>query len=456
METISLNILETVAPVKEEKRERGAGSESERAKRTGETSELGLWLLALNSFFILRHHSFSDAERRDFKERDFSNETSITQQALRRCLRLCASLPSAGEQIFAETSAPPAAKAERVNNLNTAGTLRSDQHLDALMQILNDGSCLCAAMHKAGRVSFQAWASFGRVLARELSGSESYAAYARLASEPARGSDYAELSALTWRITPETLGADMSAIFAKLVLLLERLQVIEALLRGDAAAKHSLPLFTLLHQDATALVELIEGRAMRSEELPEEIFDALDRTAYALGMELCKVFSHELVGLARSRQAPVIYSKVENAHGLLRDCFQQSLVALAQIFDPEIEGAHLFGGFQAKLEQSLALRNDLWMLLQLVQRAAKEEGHRPIGPLLEHLHSFQRGSLRYLMYKDWETYERFVSEIATARGGVELTPIYHRLGTYLETLFGQINMRAVLADQPFDYPQLAG
>jgi hypothetical protein len=76
-------------------------------------------------------------------------------------------------------------------------------------------------------------------------------------------------------------------------------------------------------------------------------------------------------------------------------------------------------------------------------------------PLLERLDAFRDGSLRFLMYKDWETYDRFVAEVLAARGAVELAPVLHRFGTYLEALFGQINMRIVLADHPFNYPALA-
>jgi hypothetical protein len=47
-----------------------------------------------------------------------------------------------------------------------------------------------------------------------------------------------------------------------------------------------------------------------------------------------------------------------------------------------------------------------------------------------------------------------MEEAAAARGVVEVTPVLHRFGAYLETLHGQVSMRAVLADQPFDYPPL--
>jgi hypothetical protein len=138
----------------------------------------------------------------------------------------------------------------------------------------------------------------------------------------------------------------------------------------------------------------------------------------------------------------------------LRDCFQQSIVGLAQLFNPTLDVARLFSAFQTKLDQSLMLRDDLWTLLQLVRRAEKERDRYPISRLLERLNSFRDGSLRYLMYKDWEASERFMEEVAAARGAVEVTPVLHRFSAYLETLLGQVNMRAVLADHPFDYPSI--
>jgi hypothetical protein len=63
--------------------------------------------------------------------------------------------------------------------------------------------------------------------------------------------------------------------------------------------------------------------------------------------------------------------------------------------------------------------------------------------------------MRHLMYKDLESFERFVAEISAARGAAELGPVLHRFATYLDALFNQISMRVVLADYPFDYPSVA-
>ena len=70
--------------------------------------------------------------------------------------------------------------------------------------------------------------------------------------------------------------------------------------------------------------------------------------------------------------------------------------------------------------------------------------------MLEAVDAFGEGGQRYLMYKDWEALERFAEEIDSARDAGELSRTLHRFEAYLETLFGQVNMRAVLADHPFD------
>jgi hypothetical protein len=52
-----------------------------------------------------------------------------------------------------------------------------------------------------------------------------------------------------------------------------------------------------------------------------------------------------------------------------------------------------------------------------------------------------------------ETVERFIEEVLITTDKKDLVPILHRFGAYLDTLFGQINMRVVLAKHPFEYPQ---
>lgn len=430
-------------------------SESYSSVDDASLNELHIWQLALRSFFNLRNHSLSDAERADIIARDFSPELKIVSQVLRRSLLL---------GLNCTTDPPPASfEMDEANSFDDiplsaverdSPTQEDNSPLIHLINALSDLCRMCESV-SSGKVDLQVWTGVEKIVRRELEHTRFIEQLERrLRAGTFLQRQHPELHKLTERITPDTLAADMSAIFSQLTQMLEQLRLIETLLKQDAPLKQTLAIFTLVHEETRAFVDFIEKRAIHTEEIDGAVFDALDCTGYAIGVELTRVFGRELVGLAALRQSPAIYTKVENAHGLLRDSFQQSLVSLAQAFDPTFDGAHFFHSFRSRLEQSLVLRSDLWTLLQLVLRAEHDRDRRPLVPLLERLDAFREGSLRFLMYKDWETYERFVAEVLAARGAVELAPVLHRFGTYLEALFGQINMRMALADHPFDYPAL--
>ncbi|HZH32993.1 MAG TPA: hypothetical protein VEY11_19650 [Pyrinomonadaceae bacterium] len=413
--------------------------------------ELQIWQRAIRSFFNLRNHSLSDAEKAEIISRDFSAELRIVAQALRRALLL--GLNCTPEKSSASFELEEAHAFDSMS-LNAAGESPAQAVVSPLAPLVNTLSELCDMCDSAlsAKVDFQAWTSIERVVRGELAQSQFIKQLERRAHSGVLERQYPEILELTARIAPDTLAADMSSIFSQLTRLLEQLRVIETLLRHDAPLKLSLPIFTLVHEETRALVEFIEKRAIRTEEIDGRVFDALDSTGYAVGVELSRVFGCELGGLVSLRQSPAIYTKVENAHGLLRDSFQQTLVALIQVFDPALDVSLFLNFFHTRREQSLTLRRDLWMLLQHVLQAEKDRDRRPLAPLLERLDTFREESLRFLMYRDWEPFERFVAELIAARGAVELTPVLHRFGTYLEALFGQVNMRTVLADHPFDYP----
>lgn len=424
-----------------------------------EARALGLSLRALQSFFKVRNHPLSETEQAAADKRDWSGELRIARRTFLQAAQLALTLSEPLK--VAQSSAPLTGTGELTfPDALAQGSAASQApvHVEpcvALAETLSNLCAMCEAMMEGRVVSLHAWSHLGKITSRELDECSLAQRLMRASEHYSAGSLQAPLLDITRKgNAPDTQGADLQIIFSTLARMLDRLRLIESILRRDQPLKFLLPLFTLLHEEARTLVEFIETRAMRTEGMDEALFDTLDGTNYAISMELRKVFAHELVGLSALRQPPVIYARVENAYGLLRDCFQQSTVALVQLFDPTLEGAQLFDTFQTKLQQSLALRRDLWTLLLLVRRAEKERDQRPVAPLLERLAEFREGSLRYLMYKDWEACERFMEEVAAARGAVELAPVLHRFGAYLETLHGQVNMRAVLANHPFEYPEL--
>jgi hypothetical protein len=416
--------------------------------------ELAVWLRSLRSFFNPANHPFGEPERASLGERSFKCETGVVRDALVRSLQLLGSVargePLAGVAAGGAAGAGVAAAAERAGAEDALGLGGAKDSLVELADVFKDVCRLCDALLESQTVSFAAWSSIGSVLERELGRSEAV----ELIVAAGQGAGAAELQerlvALAHGLTPDDLGEDLLEIFQTFSRLLAHLRFVELSLRGDAQLKRLLPVFTLVHEETRALLGFIEGRALLVEGVARGASEILDGTAYAVRMEMRKAFEHELTGLCSVRQPPQLFAKVENAAGLLRDCYQQSVVALAQSFDPSLDGAALFDSFRTKLEQSLELRRELWGLVRLVRGVSAAGENPPARQVLEAMSAFGEGGQRYLMYKDWEALERFTEEIDAARSAGELSRTLHRFEAYLETLFGQVNMRAVLADRHFD------
>jgi hypothetical protein len=428
-------------------------------RSNGPAHELGLWLRALGSFFEVRNHPSAGADQTDSITRDWSGEARIARRILLRATQLSYSLlgpySSQEETLFdtqegeTPTVSPPA-------TFHTeAQADAADRSFMRLAEALKDTLAVCESLLEKPSVNLHTWASLGKIWTRQLEHLDAARTVMRTEHHYSTEKLQDSLVALTRSaVVPAAFGPDLLIIFTELTRLLRRLEFIESLLKRDQPLKQTLPIFALVHEGARWLMEFIEACLARAEGWGQAIVDELDITNYALLMELRRVYTQELVGLSALRQAPAIYARVETAHGLLANCFQQSTTGLAQLFDPQLDGARLFNTFQIKLEQSIALRRDLWLLLQLVQHAEKERDRYPVAQLVARLNTFRDGSMHYLMYKDWEASERFMEEVAAARGAIELTPVLHRFGAYLETLFNQVNMRSVLVGHAFDYPSL--
>lgn len=401
----------------------------------GPNSHLGLWLLALRSFFQTPNHPLSDAERAALTERDFSREGRIARHCLLGALRQALRLLPQGE------TAP--------------ATDGKTQSLLALVRSLQAAWATADALLAQPAFNFQAWHSFGQLYEQAISSSDAAHSLMRAAQAFSTHNLPLPLQPLLQRpLVAPMFDADLQKVFIWLARLRSRLEIIADLLKRDQPLKQSLPIFTLVHEEIRELLDFLQNRVLAYEGVNPAVYDTLDGTAYAVQMEMRKVFAHELVGFSALRPAPAAFAKVETAHGLLANSLQESIVILARLYEPELEGGVLFSEFQTRLQQSITLRLDLWRLLQLVQRAERERDMFPIERLLAQLDHFRANSLRFLMYKDLESCERFMEEVAMAHGAVELAPVLHRFAAYLETLQGQVNMRAVLANHPFAYPEL--
>jgi hypothetical protein len=129
----------------------------------------------------------------------------------------------------------------------------------------------------------------------------------------------------------------------------------------------------------------------------------------------------------------------------LKDCFQQSVVQLAQAFTPSIDGARIFPDFMAKREQSVRLRDGLAQVTKAVREYQETKDEPTAEKMKAEISNFYDHNIQYLMYRDWSGFELFYIEILKCTSLSGLTQIAHRFETFLVTLLREVQKRSILA-----------
>ena len=214
-------------------------------------------------------------------------------------------------------------------------------------------------------------------------------------------------------------------------------------------SQKTLAIFALVHVDARSVVESIQC-AMTTADIDETLYETLDGITFAIDHDLHKVFESELKDAA-SQPPELVIGKLVYSHGMLTNCLQQSTVTLAQVFDPNFSGAHFFKNSDARLQESLLLCRDLSDLIRSVRECEATLDGVSRKFIIDRVIKFRDEIMQFLMYKDWDEYERFAEAIVLSMGDSrKLAPVLHSFRCYLETLVGQVRLRAVLATDSQD------
>lgn len=416
--------------------------------------DLGLWLSGLQSFLNIQNHAFIEENRTKASTRDWTREFRLSRSTLLLCSRLTFQLA----KLLKEESRT-GGNVEEVDLIEDFKGLKENssitpEEIYKLSMTLKDASLLNDGLMRAAPLKFGEWTAWCNTLVEKL---DSVTVVTKLiASAEKEGEEYlpdALRSLLESKPLPFAVEADLRLVLPRFAKVLKWLSVIEEMLRSDAPLKSSLLIFSRIYEQIQELTGYINNRLLRYPNEEDELFGQLDGAVYTASIELRKVYNHELAGLAEMRSVPMIYAKIETAWALLNDSFQLTLINFAQMLDPKIGNEKVFPKLKEKLEHSLKLRHEMWTLLNMVKEAEKLAGEFPMKKLHAQMTLFLGSSLNLLFYKDRETVERFIEEVLVTTSKKDLVPLLHRFGAYLETLFGQVNMRVVLSAHPFEFEQ---
>lgn len=402
--------------------------------------ELGVWLAGLESFLKRGDQTYSDKNRPSDPAGNWGRECRLTRAALLNASKLNFRLRKA-------VAGPIPSESDKA----AGGSITTDE-LDEFALVLRDAIVLNESVLGTNKaLNFADWSAWSSTLAAKLESSPVFRKL--LVRTQAAGESFLpdRLKKLaSQKSVPFADEVDLQVILPRFGTILGSLSVVGKMLRHDEPLKPSLIIFSRVYEQTHDLIVHMNNRLSRFPNEEAAMFDSLDGASYTASLELKKVFSQELTGLVGIRPVPSVFARVETAFELLSDSFRQILAGFARVIDPQILPSELFPNFQTKLEQSLALRQNLWQALQVVQAAEQNPDKKLLETVNVELQGFLERTMSFLFHKDRETFERFSEEIFATSERKDIVPILHRFGAYIETLLAQVNMRTVLADHPFN------
>lgn len=261
-----------------------------------------------------------------------------------------------------------------------------------------------------------------------------------------------QIDGLLGEIKQRGVNSVMRHIFTDLTRLLEILRIVEMNVRADGPLAVTVSILTLVHHETRSLVDFIEAQAAQTKCIKGKLHQELTCTSFAIKHELRRVFTYEFAELRAGHAAHHVRADVLRVHGLLSNCFQQSVLALTRVFDASMNGSRLFDDYKTRFEQSVVLHRELSALVRLAQRAEVAGDAATNNLLIEHLKAFCHGTMHHLNYKDWDGFERYAQEVIAKRNSASYTTVLHCFVRYLETLISYVQMRTVLNEPAAGHP----
>jgi hypothetical protein len=424
--------------------------------RTAELFELEMWLRSFERFFRIKNQPLSERETKQLALRNWSEELRLVDNVILRATQLCTAILTEEQvnQTRFDKYVEGYLKKDDVVDPYIEKLLRQstpEAGLTLLRESLDDIHILLTDLVKLSRIPYATFGSVGKVLYREIRRSHLLALLIDKKFKPIHDRITNPAIAATIRGIASPLERKQAAkVFLEFFRLLHYLEYADPDKTSEDELKNTILIFSLIVSETRLLLAYLERRALKGLDPDKPLYQIYDSFVYCLPLELKKVVNTELLDISVARQAESVRARVENSHGILKDCFQQSVVQLAQTFDNNVEGRHIFPDFMAKLDQSVRLRDGLAKLIKAVRGFQTKKDQPSALRMKQDISEFYDNNMKYLMYRDWSGFELFFIEILKCTSASGLVQISHRFDTFLMTLYREVQKRQILKDVPLD------
>src|SRR5512140_3785685 len=409
--------------------------------------ELEMWLKGLERFFQIDCLPLSAFERSHASLKNYAEEVAAARSGVAHMAFIATQLMGEGREDLASFLLYLDTQVQR-----PGGRRRGDgtTELARVVETLDDFTKILDELSKAPFIPLQTYLSLGRVVVGTLKNDPNLGVLFRENLRPVLDRESKQsLARVLAAVTDSSQKSALAALFVELFKGLRYTERIRQTIESPATIKRALLVFSLIRSQSVGLSEFIRKRLLPR--FPEEspVGAGLERLVFSTEMEMKKVMELELVDVVLMKDPKLVYARMEDAAGILKDLFQQSVIGLAEAFSSEVDAKTLFPEYRTKLDQSLRLRDDLWALLQTVQSFSRAADKKGLRAMVDALDAFRRGSMKHLMFKDWSLFDRFQTGFSRERTPRAFLPAAHQFEVFLKTLIREVSKRSVLSSHPF-------
>lgn len=240
----------------------------------------------------------------------------------------------------------------------------------------------------------------------------------------------------------EGIREQLEMLFLEFFHVLSAIKYIQREMRRSFKFRKFIILFVDRYFACRRFLKVLEETQTYLDSYQPDLSASLHATISALKLETRKVFGRELRNVESKKKIDEIYSHMENACGLLQHAFQDSFVNLVHLLNPNFNEFDVFEDLAQRYQESVILVNDLQRIYQMVRDETNTREEERWIDLRKTLQLFRDSSMKFLMFKDWQSCEEFIDELDYAEFR-DRTFLLHRFEIYLSTLIGEVQKRSV-------------
>ncbi|NJD56894.1 MAG: hypothetical protein FIA94_10885 [Nitrospirae bacterium] len=433
---------------------------------SGLFSELDMLLRALDRYFNLEN---LPASAEDIAARNFYEELVIARDTILRVLGILeAVIPENRKnaywfQKFAETKYLSSQKIDAFReDLYRQDTPEKGLHL--LYNSFINMKGLITDISRSGHISCTGFLNVGDLVSKEIRENAFFNPFRMNMNPEFDVITNATISNIVRTLKDRDEKKHVSVIYLYLFRFVRIMSFIEISTQRSVSLSSSLMLLVLLRSEIGSFHRYIDkvSRSLANQELQM----LLSAIAYQFSMETRRVYHQELKDIQRKRASVHFRGKIENSHGILKNLTEQTIVQLAQYYNPALQGEEVFASFMTRVEQSLRLREDIHGLLAFASRFCdshddQEERLKSFESLRNYMLYFESFTFRLLRHDDYEEFSVFFhdlnkvnKDIAAGKGFPKVRERVRHFKIFLETTLRHIGNRAELADKPLDQARI--